>query len=497
MFIKYEIKLSYYIFLDSNILKCFNLKNFVSGNGFDQKLIDDLLGDFMFGCNIPFIIVKSAYFKKLLFALNPNYKPPSRKTLADTILTRRFNNYKLSIQKMNSRSSVLLIDGWKNKSANTKQVVALLKLDNKKFVFLGTWDFTIKSETGDELSTVVNTSIELAHEHYGVNVYVVVTDNASNMMKMGRTVDIWHLTCSSHSGNLLCQTFVDKDFAKKVQDLITNFKQPRLEQKLVTRKKIKLISIAPTRWCSHRDAFRQVFQALKSLREIAEEDRQFVKDENYRLLTSTDFGDRLNHSILLMDPICEFTNQSQKADCSVAESTEHWLSLNIPVANEVYDDALEKRIDKAINGYGFAANFFHPVYQGRRVVSNPEYNQELNEFFAQNLDQDGKRELEQFKRKEGIFEDLFQQNYKNPVLFWRAARDEFPILSDLAIKLLNIPASTAQLERFFSHWGYVHDSKRNQLLPERSYKLAALYFDMRSEDSVVQKFVNNLENDLI
>lgn len=385
---------------------------------------------------------------------------------------------------MKSKHAVLLVDGWKNKTINTKNLVALIRLDNKQYVFLGSWDFSDKSETGEELTKTVNICVQLALEQYAIKIYVVVTDNAANMMKMGRTVDLWYLTCSSHSGNLLCKALVDNKFGGEVKSVINEFKNPFLQKKLVDKSQKKLISIGETRWCSHRDAFKRVLEVLESIREISREHRTYFSEESYKLINSTKFSAALLDNTLLMDPVCEFINTSQQADCSVAESTQKWLTLEIPAAITEYEKKLEQRVEKAINVYGLVANFLHPVYQGSLIMTNPDYNREVTDFFEQNLDEDGLKELEEYKKKTGCFAKLFVKNYQE-TLFWTVAQSFYPHLSEIALKLMNIPASTAQLERFFSHWAYVHDPKRNRLTPERSYKLAALYYHLRPKDKKI------------
>lgn len=49
---------------------------------------------------------------------------------------------------------------------------------------------------------------------------------------------------------------------------------------------------------------------------------------------------------------------------------------------------------------------------------------------------------------------------------------------------LKIPASTAQLERLFSNWAYIHSDLRNKLSDETSKKLLNTYFTLRSTDEI-------------
>lgn len=55
-------------------------------------------------------------------------------------------------------------------------------------------------------------------------------------------------------------------------------------------------------------------------------------------------------------------------------------------------------------------------------------------------------------------------------------------LAELATKLLLIPAATAQLERLFSNWSFVHNKTLNRLSVETSKKLINIYFSLRTND---------------
>lgn len=57
-------------------------------------------------------------------------------------------------------------------------------------------------------------------------------------------------------------------------------------------------------------------------------------------------------------------------------------------------------------------------------------------------------------------------------------------LATFAMDYLKIPASTAQLERLFSNWAYIHNDIRNRLSDETSKKLVNVYFTLRSADAI-------------
>ncbi|XP_043256809.1 uncharacterized protein LOC122399852 [Colletes gigas] len=190
---------------------------------------DKLLSNFFFGCNIPFSVVESSHFKAFVHALNKDYVFPSRKTMGTKLLNVQYEQLCSSIKQNVQQNAVLLIDGWKNSAANSKNVVAMLRLTTGRNLFLESWTFNQIRETGKALSEVVNQCVEIAYNQYNINIYAVVTDNASNMINIKRRVDLWHVTCNSHSGNLLFKSLIDTSFDDKVNNIIKDFRSPNLE----------------------------------------------------------------------------------------------------------------------------------------------------------------------------------------------------------------------------------------------------------------------------
>lgn len=168
------------------------LQNFL--DKVSDKELDELhtkLCSFFFGCNIPFNVIESDHFKNFIKALRPAYALhlPGRKALSSTLLEKEYERcLKMSKDFINSES-VLLIDGWKNTSNNTKTVVTILHNAKGPAAFLNAWDVTSESETSDKLTDLVNKSIQIAMDLYGTTIYAVVSDNAASMIKMGKSVD--------------------------------------------------------------------------------------------------------------------------------------------------------------------------------------------------------------------------------------------------------------------------------------------------------------------
>lgn len=103
-------------------------------------------------------------------------------------------------------------------------------------------------------------------------------------------------------------------------------------------------------------------------------------------------------------------------------------------------------------------------------------------FLLSTLSDDGMNSLHKYKLKSGIFGILFEKQQLTPGAFWSLAKNKHQDLSNMAEKLLNLPASIAKLERIFSNWSYVHNPLRNSLEGERSKKLLGVYYALKIEE---------------
>ena len=89
--------------------------------------IDKLLAKFFFACNIPYRVVGDYHFLELvknLCKIDFNYKPPCRQILASLLLHDIYKDITDERKVMfENTPSVLLVDGWSNKSSNRKLIV--------------------------------------------------------------------------------------------------------------------------------------------------------------------------------------------------------------------------------------------------------------------------------------------------------------------------------------------------------------------------------------
>lgn len=447
--------------------------------------IDESLAKFFFGCNIPFAVVESDHFRNFVKHLNSDYIPPSAKRLSGSLLdavNEKIINMKLTRV---DKKSVLLVDGWKNKSKNEKYVVGIIHNANGEKFFLNSWDFTETSETGDSLTEVTEKAVNEAKEIYGTEIYAVVSDNVSTMMKMGKQVNLFHATCNSHSGNLLGKSLVDSNFSGDLNMVLVEFKSSILERQITLLGGQKIVLAGETRWCSYRDATKCCLRNLSIMQELVRKKEYKISPKVAKLIMEKSFENKLLSSLMIYDGVCELINKCQADHFNIADAVEEWLKLQLPFKDEYLESILEKRLQKVITPIGLSANRLHPIYKGKLFSANENYLQMISHFFSETLDASGMRDLDAYNQEEGIFRSLHEKEITNPQTYWSMVEPHHKKLAELAKSLLNIPSSTAAIERLFSQWSFVHNKLRNRLSLEKSKKLINIYYTLKIKDTNV------------
>jgi len=70
----------------------------------------------------------------------------------------------------------------------------MLHTSSGEAMFLESFYMTGVKETSIELCKIVESCIDLAKGKHNTDIYAVITDNAANMVKMGRLSTLWNLT---------------------------------------------------------------------------------------------------------------------------------------------------------------------------------------------------------------------------------------------------------------------------------------------------------------
>lgn len=118
--------------------------------------------------------------------------------------------------------------------------------------FFNAWDILGEKETGAAVKDIVSEAIVNALDIYKSELYVVCSDNAANIIKLGKRIDHWYVTCNLHSGNLLAKELVPVQIASLVNSVLKAFTSADQEARL-----FNFVTTLPcdTWWCSYKDDF--------------------------------------------------------------------------------------------------------------------------------------------------------------------------------------------------------------------------------------------------
>ena len=206
-----------------------------------------------------------------------------------------------------------------------------------------------------------------------------------------------------------------------------------------------------------------------------------IKPSVKSLIFNDQFLEDVKRNIAIFDPVCILINTAQKSTSSLADIIHLWRKLEVP---EEFQSFLEKRKKMAFNIYALCAYYIHPKYHDFAKNNFEEHEtREVHTFFIENLQAEDLLSLTLFKEKRGVFRKLFEKNCGDGFVFWKFAKVYYSALASLALKLLQIPSSSAQIERVFSNWSFVHSPLRNRLSFEKSKKLLHVYYTHKIKDS--------------
>ncbi|KAJ8974418.1 hypothetical protein NQ317_015473 [Molorchus minor] len=170
-----------------------------------------------------------------------------------------------------------------------------------------------------------------------------------------------------------------------------------------------------------------------------------IKPNIISIIFNDDFVDEVRNNLTLYEPICDLINKCQSQSASVADAVHYWLELELPEnVRERFSEKLEARKKMAFNVYALAAYYLHPVYSNEKLSS--QNMTEINHFLFKSLSNVGCDEWDIYKRNVNIFKELNDKNITKPLLYWRMAAMYCKELPKLALRLLQIPASSGEIE---------------------------------------------------
>lgn len=441
----------------------------VSLNTQTDNKFDLTFAKFFIGCNVPFSVADSSYFKKMCLALNPNAKTVTSQQLSGPLLDLVYSKFHKDINI--SPMSVLLIDGWKNDSTNTKNVTAMIKTESNETIFLDNYELTSSKDLVQELTDITKVCIIEAYEQFKTTVYAAILGNSCSLVKMDELTAIWQFPCNSHVLKILTKEYISTDFMNTVCKILKQlniiFKDEELERKIS----------GENRWSNIKCILEYCITNIATIQAVLSSDSTSMKlSKDYKcLFFDEEFIRKIESYISFLDSTSELSAVCHMPKSTIADTIDQWLSIQFLDDDPDLTEKLISRRESVMKIQCLVANYLHPVYRGRKL-SEDQLNK-VEEFLLNELSSDGLNSLQNFLNSEGIFRVLNQKEGLSSQTYWSLARRTHNDLSTLALKLLAIPASIT------SNFSQVFNTIRNTShKPEKMRKLFAMYYHLKEKE---------------
>ncbi|XP_015794375.1 zinc finger BED domain-containing protein 1-like [Tetranychus urticae] len=484
----------------------------------DEKLIWWIIDD-----SRPFNMVESKAFKSFIKSLNSNYDAPGRKSVTDKIEKLYGTKKELVISHLKMiRSFTLTTDLWTD-TTNTRSYIGLTIhfIDNYVPIklCLAAKEFP-HNHSAQNISTLIKDILDQFEIDIEI-IFATVTDSAANMKLAMKDISANHIGCVAHKLNLVVTDSLefDRDLVNlivKIRTIVTYFKQSnKASLALIEEQKkdgvdqlLKLKQDVLTRWNSTYIMIERMLKLRNyvslSLRKLLREDL----DLDYREI------EQLNDVMLLLKPFYQMT---------LDMSGENYVTISrvIPLVTMVFNllntiqtttyigatlkaklvSNLEERFANIERNHLFAfSTILDPRFKlidfrspGDSALAVSKLNRELKEVnLTQVIVPEPESELNLWSLHNNLvsrittvdsslnsslkhYLELKNIDLKDdPLDFWKRYKENFHHLHNIAIKYLNIPATSVPCERLFSKTGQIINEKRNRISPSHVNALCFL-----------------------
>jgi Protein of unknown function (DUF 659)/hAT family C-terminal dimerisation region len=476
----------------------------------DQKLIISAMADFIFGDGIPLSLVESKLFRNFLSLANPHIRMPSRRTLSEQLLNEKYNEAYMAVDIAirDAPSLSLIFDAWTN--VNHEPVVGFVIATPRPFFWKA-----VHSEDNRHTADYFVEQCSSIIDHFGAQKFTaIVTDNTSTMIKSWRMLEVKYpgivcLGCLAHVINLLIGDIFKIPLPKGVVDkcnAVINFFNRSSLCDMIFQKKREELSIsrdlvAPvsTRWASQISCL-ESFMINKAALQLVMLDPYIsskIDPELKQVVLTEAFFVEIAQLHGVLTPLKDLIDIVESKNSAISNVVDYYHTF----WNRVIE--LDPSVSYKESILQYVANrwrmFYHPIMSlamyldpksnMQRIPPTTINTDDVDTAMEQLIPDDDKRlrtmtQYLQYKARDGVFAPKsiwkpIDSNSVTTLCWWRANfKYAAPELYELAERVLNIPTSSAAVERTFSSYGYVHSSSRNRLTPERSEKLIFLYHNL-------------------
>uniref|UniRef100_A0A8C8GQ27 HAT C-terminal dimerisation domain-containing protein n=1 Tax=Oncorhynchus tshawytscha TaxID=74940 RepID=A0A8C8GQ27_ONCTS len=469
-----------------------------------QKAINNaILSDLVIDCNLPLSVVENKSFRHFLSVVDSKYSPVCRRTLTskvENLATERRS--KLKTQLSNTDHVSVTVDIWSDRKMRgfLGVTVHCMEKDGERLQLKSNL-LACDGVKGPHMAERICEQFEAICGEYGIKdkLDYIISDNAANMRKAfsvcfpieqeDEVHDEDHLDDPELWNDLTLedQQTVDAAIAKKqrlqcfAHTLQLVVGDGLKETKVMTPSLSKLSKISSlgipaavnTRWISTLRQVKAVVQCdHRKLSHVLE------KSGHKELLFTVREWNKLKELGDILKPFGEATDMTQgEKIVTISSVVPSVLSLN---------HHLEQRKSQVhFLSDGITAPFSDPVYL-KAAALDPAFSLmwvEHHVLQAVPLVDEKEREDYSLGQEDGLFAAYCKRQKKavgttpalqlshyldicegqNALLFWAMNRKALPSLSRVAIRVLAVPASSAPVERVFSHGGIILRPHRAQM----------------------------------
>lgn len=443
----------------------------------DAEKVNTALAEFIFGCDIPVNVIESNLFKRFVSELRPLYAEnlPNQETLMSTLLDE---THQRTIQRSRfPQHSVLLLNYLPNDGdSEYRRCLATVHGCKEEHGFVDILDLDSPDKAMDRnLNAKLLESIELAEKQFDTSVYCLVSESLESAQSFAPPPGLWVSVCNSYAAeNLAADIFDDASWincSAKVIEVLALLKLSDLDEKHADGAQNEFY-LEP----ENRRKYPLV-RFLEKLTEIQDVPTDFpeyctiIEPVLHEL-----FIEKCKRYVKVFDALVGHVKSLQDPNCYLADAVKLWNDvLNNRDFNE-FAPLIRNRRDSALSVYALTAYYFHPTYDNKDLTTNEI--DTINNFLIDLLDADGMTEWYHFRNVTGIFRILKDKKVVEGTVFWKTAELKCAIISQVANKLISIPASATYPLKVLANNRYLKRSLDDDITVNQQKKILSIYYSL-------------------
>ncbi|KAJ8914845.1 hypothetical protein NQ315_014858 [Exocentrus adspersus] len=402
-----------------------------------KERLDQALARALFSGTIPFRFVENGHFKRFLQLLKTAYIPPGRTTISTVLLDKEY----LLIQKCiklkveNATSMTLLSDGWAD--INGIPLINII-LSCPEPIFIKAIDSQTEKHTAGYIFSVLDQVID----EYGPEKIHTIDQIGKEIALLTLAETRWSSLNNSIESLLKNKEYIQAAvFDKNISNM----------QELKTIKKVILDENFWTKLSNCYNILSPISKAISLIE-----------------------GDKYMTIQFIYLSICEIENCINEISDLLPADHKNKLTKS-----------LEERKQFLLYDVHLAAHLLDPKQQGNKLDNDKMTT--VMEFILKVASDMGLNEND-------ILLDLVNYNARNELwekgLVWKAAACtssvawwkgvcKNKILSEVVVRILNFPASSASCERNWKDFALIKTKKRNRLTIQKTEKLVAVKYNLK------------------